>query len=92
MDSWEIFHETLLPYNKSFHSELNLEDITDKSYVHAQKVYKKTEKLLLVDVFENFRNKLFDTCELDPAQFLSAPRLVMQYIHILKQIINILFI
>ena len=97
VDSWEIFNETLLSYNKSFHSELNLEDITDKNYVHAQKVYKNnlrslSEKLLLVDVFENFRNKFFDTYELDPAHFLSAPRLVMQYIDILKQIINMLFI
>ena len=43
MDSWERFNETKLPDKKSFHSELNLEDISDKDYLHAQKVW---------DVFE----------------------------------------
>ena len=39
MDSWERFDETLLPDKKVFCSALNLEDITDKSYEHAQKVW-----------------------------------------------------
>ena len=30
IDSWEIFDETSLPDEKSFYSELYLEDITDK--------------------------------------------------------------
>ena len=52
------------------HSELNLEDITDKGYNHAQKVfeefcrdigeyhdlYVQYDTLLLADVFEKFRN------------------------------------
>ena len=37
MDSWERFNETSLPPKKSFYSELNLEDISDKDYLHAQK-------------------------------------------------------
>ena len=37
MDSWERFNETL-PDKKAFYSELNLEDITEKDYVHDQKV------------------------------------------------------
>ena len=41
MDSWERFNKTSLPPKKYFYSELNLEDITDKSYNHAQKVFKK---------------------------------------------------
>ena len=59
-----------------------LEDITDKDYVHAQKVLEKSKLkilgnyhdlyvqskiLLLADVFENFRNKCIEICELDPA-------------------------
>ena len=70
---------------------------------------------MLPDVFENFRNKCIEIYELDPAHFLSPPRLawqacfkksevelelltnidilfmecVMQYIVMLKQIINI---
>ena len=43
MDSWERFNETSLPPKESFYSELNLEDISDKDYLHAQKVW---------DVFE----------------------------------------
>ena len=35
MDSWERFNETSLPDKKAFYSKLNLEDITDKDYVHA---------------------------------------------------------
>ena len=38
MDSWERFNETSLPPKKSFYSELNLEDISDKDYLHAPKV------------------------------------------------------
>ena len=72
MDSWERFNETSLPDNKSFYSKLNLEDITDKHYVHAQErfvefklknlgryhdVHVQIDTLLLADVLENFRNK-----------------------------------
>ena len=39
MDSWERFNETELPPKEPFHSELNLEDITDEDYSHAQKAY-----------------------------------------------------
>ena len=90
MDSWERFNETSLPDKKAFYSELNLEDITDKDYAHAQKVfeefklknlgdyhdlYVQSDTLLLADVFENFRNKCIEIYELDPAHFLSAPGL-----------------
>ena len=72
MDSWERLNETSLPDNKSFYSKLNLEDITDKHYAHAQKRfvefklknlghyhdgYVQIDTLLLADVLENFRNK-----------------------------------
>ena len=33
---------------------------------------------MLADVFENFRNKCIEIYELDPAHFLSAPRLGWQ--------------
>ena len=39
MDSWEKFDETTLPPKNAFHSNLNLEDISDKEYAHAQKVW-----------------------------------------------------
>ena len=41
MDSWERFNETSLPDKKAFYSELYLEDITDKGYAHAQKVFEE---------------------------------------------------
>ena len=93
MDSWERFNETSLPEKKAFYSELNLEDITDKDYVQAQKLFKElklknlgdyhdlyvqSDTLLLADVFENFRNKCIEIYELDPVHFLSAPGLVWQ--------------
>ena len=41
MDSWERFNETSLPHKKAVYSELDLEDINDKDYVHDQKVFKE---------------------------------------------------
>ena len=41
VDSWKIFDETSLPNKKSFHSQLSLEDITDKVYTHTQKVFEE---------------------------------------------------
>ena len=91
VDSWERFNETSLPYKKAFYSEIYLKGITDKDYAHAQKVfeelklknladyhdlYVQSDTLLLADVIENFRNKCIDIYEIDPAHFLSAPRLV----------------
>ena len=72
MDHWERFNEESLPDKGSFDSELNKEDITDEEYEHAQKVWKvfkiknlgeyhdlyvQSDTSLLVDVFENFRDK-----------------------------------
>ena len=71
MDSLEKFDETTLPAKKDFYSKLNLENISDEDYLHAQKVlevfeirnlgeyhdlYVKNDTLLIADVFENFRN------------------------------------
>ena len=93
MDSWERFDETSLPDKKAFYSELYLEDITDKGYAHAQKVfeelklknlgdyhdlYVQSDTLLLVDGFETLKNKCIEIHELDPAHLLSAPGLAWQ--------------
>ena len=53
MDSWERFHETLLPPKQYFYSELNLENISDKDYSHAQKACLKMTNVnleLLTDI------------------------------------------
>ena len=92
MDSWERFNETSLPPEKDFYCELSLEDVSDKDYFHAQKVfeefcteisdyqdlYVQCDTLLLADVFEKFRDKCIDMYGLDPSYFLSAPGLAWQ--------------
>ena len=92
MDSWERLNETSLPSKKDFYSELTLEDISDKDYEHAQKVFKEyctnmgdyhdlyvqTDTLLLADVFEKFREKCIEIYGLDPSYFYSAPGLAWQ--------------
>ena len=93
MDSWKRFREGSLPDKESFYSELNKEGIIDEDYAHAQKVwdtlniknlgeyhdlYVQSDTTLLTDVFETFRDKCLEIYELDPAHFLSAPRLAWQ--------------
>ena len=93
MDNWERFTETILPPQKAFYSELNLENITDKDYTRNKKVwevsgirnldeyhdlYVQTDTLFLEDIFENFRNMCLNIYELDPAYFVSAPGLAWQ--------------
>ena len=39
MDSWEKLDETTLPSKKYLYSNLNLEDISNGDYAHAQKVW-----------------------------------------------------
>ena len=70
-----------------------MKDIADVDHRHAKKVlynlnyknlgdyhdlYVQSDTLLLVDVFEDFRNKCIEIYELDPAHFLSAPGLAWQ--------------
>ena len=93
MGSWEKFDENTLPPKKDFYSNLNLEDISDEDYTHAQKVwnifkiknlgeyhdlYVQSDTLLLADIFENFRNMCLNIYELDPVYFVSAPGLAWQ--------------
>ena len=85
--------ETTLPPKKTFNSKLNLEDISNKDYLHPQKVweefgirnlgeyhdlYVQTDTLLLADVYEKFRDKWIEIYRLDPSYFLSAPGLAWQ--------------
>ena len=88
MDNWEKFDETEVPPKEAFYSNLNLEDISDEDYTHAQKVwdvfeinnigdyhdlYVQSDTLLLADVYENFRNMCFEKYQLDPTYFVPAP-------------------
>ena len=93
MDNWERFDETSLPDKESLYSSLNMENINDIDYRHGNSVFKKnklknlveyhdlyvqSDTLPLADVFENFRNMGIKVYELDPAPFLSLPRLAWQ--------------
>ena len=90
MDEWRKFNETTSPKNEEFYSNLNMEDITDEDYVHPKRVCKvfeiknlgeyhdlnrKSDTLLLVNVFENFRNRCLNIYHLDPVKVLSTPGL-----------------
>ena len=70
-----------------------MENIEDIDYRHGNKVFKRfkgknlgeyhdlyvqSDTLLLADVSENFRNTCLKVYELDPAHFLSLPRLAWQ--------------
>ena len=49
MDRWEKYDEHTLPLKKDFYSNLNLEDISDEDYTHAQKVWNtfKIKKIII---------------------------------------------
>ena len=90
MDAVEKFAEKKLPRKEDLYSLLTDEDISDEEYKHAQKVwetfeienigqyhdlYLKSDVLLLVDVFENFRETCLTYYGLDPCHYVSSPGL-----------------
>ncbi len=75
MDSLEKLDKEKLPSEDEFYSRLNNTEISDEDYQHAQNVWKKfdmktmreyhnlylkSDVLLLVDVFENFKRCIFE--------------------------------
>ena len=38
MDEWKNFNGLLLPEKEEFYSNLNMEDITDADYMHAERL------------------------------------------------------
>ena len=83
----------MLPSKKDFYSSSNLENISDEDYSHIQKLwdvfekrklgeyhnlYVKSDRLLLADVFENFRNMCLEIYRFEPVYFMSAPGLAWQ--------------
>ena len=92
-DTWERFSEISLPSKEDFYSNLNMEDISNIDYIHANNVFKvfklenlgnyhdlyvQSDTLLLADVFDNFRDMCIKEDELDTAHFLSLPGLAWQ--------------
>ena len=89
MDTWERFSEMSVPSKENFYSNLNMEDITDIDYRHANIMFKRfklenigyyhdlyvqSDTLLLADVFNNFRDMCIKEYKLDPAHFLSLKK------------------
>ena len=89
-DTWKRFCEISLPSKEDFYRDLNMEDISDIGYRHANNVFKvfklenlgdyhdlyvQSDTLLLADVFNNFKDMCLKEYELDPAHFLSLPGL-----------------
>ena len=97
MNDWKKSNETLLPEKKKdFYSQLNVEDITDADFAHANKVCKgfqiknlgeyhdlhaQSNTLLLADIFGNFQIMCLKIYELDPACFPSAAGLAWKELY-----------
>ena len=90
MDSFNRFEETQSPNKEDFYSILNDENISDKDYEHAKRVWKAlgcktmgdyhdyylaSDVLLLSDVFENFRKACLEYYKLDPCHYFTSPGL-----------------
>ena len=90
MDSFCKFNDTELPKREYFYSLLTDENISEVDYCHAEGVwntfnlrnmgeyhdlYLKTDILLLVDVFENFRKTCLTYYRLDPLHYVTSPGL-----------------
>ena len=89
MDSFDKFNSQL-PSKEDFYSILNDKHIKNEEYEHAKNVwntfnlknmgeyhdlYLKSDILLLVDVFENFRNTCFEYYKRDPCHYFTSPGL-----------------
>ena len=87
MNTWIVGKDLKKNHYLIKNSELNKEHITDKDYVHAQKVWKafniknlgeyydlyvQCNTTLLADVFGNFREKCLEIYEPDLAHFVSV--------------------
>ena len=57
------------------HGKRVYKDFEIKRLGEYHNLYLKSDTLLLADVFENFRKICLEIYELDPAKFLSTPRL-----------------
>ena len=86
----EKFAETQLPPIEAFHNTLEDEPCPVKNYNRAREIwahcniktmrdyhdhYLLSDVLLLADVFENFRNVIYEQHRLDPLHFITLPSL-----------------
>ena len=90
INSLDRFAETQLPPISVFYSNLNMSSISEEDFQHARRVWKefgihnlgdyhdlylRTDVVLLVNVFEAFRDTCLKHYKLDPAHFYTSPGL-----------------
>ena len=90
MSSWDKFEESQLPPIEAFYSNLNMTNVSEDDYPHAQKIWKefrirnlgeyhdlylRTDVILLANVFDAFRDTCLEHYKLDPAHFYTSPGL-----------------
>ena len=83
-------NEEFLPKKKDFYNKLTMNEITKDEYKKVQNFYKnmkfknlkeylecylKSDITLLADIFNNFRQMIFNEFELDPVKYISSPSL-----------------
>ena len=83
-----VLDEKSLPPHEKFYNKMNDENVSVDNYNHAMNVwnsfncqtigdysdlYLKSDVILLADIFENFRNTLMKTHDLDPAHYFTLP-------------------
>ena len=93
MSCWDKFEETQLPTIEAFYSNLNMSNISNDDYQHAQKawnafnihnlgeyhnLYLCTNVILLANMFEAFRDTCLEHYGLDPVHFYASPALAWQ--------------
>jgi len=100
MTAPDKFGETQLPPIKAFYNTLDDEALSQEDYDRAKEIwahynmktlqnyhdrYLLSDVLLLADVFENFRNTIFEEHRLDPLHFITLPSLAwasaLKYTH-----------
>ena len=87
MSSWDKFEESQLPSIEALYSNLNMSNVSEDDYKHAQKVweefgirnlgdyhdlYLQTDVILLANVFEAFRDTCLEHYSLNPAHFYTS--------------------
>ena len=90
VSSWDRFEEVQFPPIEAFYSNLNMTNISEDDYQHAQKVWKefgirnlgdyhnlylRTDVILPANMFEAFRNTCLEHYKLDPVHFYRSPGL-----------------
>ena len=59
MGEWQKFQETSLPTKDAFYSRLNIKDIIDQDYEHAQQVWNTMEKKTLGCYHDTYLKQMY---------------------------------